>query len=235
MTPMLLAMWLITGAASGSPAAGTAVPVWHEPHHHLVWEDGPVRVLDIRIEPGGDTTLYHTHDAAILYVPIAISPTDAQDLGGPWGGYGPDHVSRHHMDGTEIDTIYATQPLTHRVTNVGRGLFHLVAIENGHTPAGSDHVVGGHAPPGTLQRRSRWFIQTRLTLAPGARSAWYTSPSPLVIVQPMAGRADVERGAGAAAGVLESPGDFAGVPAHSRVRVRNSGTESVTLVLVQAR
>jgi hypothetical protein len=65
-------------------------PVVHmskEPRHRVVFESGTIRVQDIQIPPG-DTTLFHTHDHAVLYVPISSSRTRSQPLGGDWTGGG---------------------------------------------------------------------------------------------------------------------------------------------------
>jgi quercetin dioxygenase-like cupin family protein len=217
----------LTLAAQGL-AAQDPVPVHREPRHRPVWEDGPVRVLDVRIPPG-DTSLYHIHDAAILYVPIAIAPTDAQPLGGSWTGIGPQDTSRFGTGRVASDTHYAARPLTHRVTNVGAGLFRLIAIVNGGPgdPGPADSTL-----PGQVETGSSWFRQSRLALAAGATTPWYTSPAPLVVVQVGDGTADVERGPDA--GKLEGAGATAYVPAGTRFRLRNGGAAN-TVILVQVR
>ena len=53
----------------------------------MVYESPSLRVHDIQIPPG-DTTLFHTHDTAILYVPIARSTNRSQVLGEEWSGGG---------------------------------------------------------------------------------------------------------------------------------------------------
>ncbi|UCE46904.1 MAG: hypothetical protein JSW47_14995, partial [Phycisphaerales bacterium] len=116
------------------------VSVHEEPRHHLVHDDEVVRILDVQIQPG-DTTLYHTHNAPIFYVSIAVSPTDVQPFGGEWESapasddpvWGPGEVA------CNID--YADQPVTHRVKNVGANLFRLVAVinkRNRHSEKGAD-------------------------------------------------------------------------------------------------
>lgn len=217
-----------TALASPGVAAQEAVPVDREPRHRLVWEDGPVRVLDVRIPPG-DTTLFHIHDAAILYVPVAVSPTDAQPLGGGWSGVGPRDVSRFSEGTVATDTQYAARPLTHRVTNVGPGPFRLIAITNAGRgdPAAADSTL-----PGQMETSSSWFRQSRLALASGASTAWYASPVPIVLVQVGPGPASAERES--ASTVLEGTGAWAYVPAGARFRVRNGGAANA-VVLVQVR
>ena len=63
------------------------MPLSGEPRHHVVYESPSTRIHDIQIPPG-DTTLFHTHDTAILYVPIARSTNRSQVLGAEWSGGG---------------------------------------------------------------------------------------------------------------------------------------------------
>jgi quercetin dioxygenase-like cupin family protein len=218
----------ILALSSPGLAAQDAVPVHREPRHRLVWEDGPVRVLDVQVPPG-DTSLYHIHDAAILYVPIAVSPIDAQPRGGRWIGVGPLDTSRFRVGRVVTDTQYVVRPLTHRVANVGPGLFRLIAVVNGGPgdPAPADSTL-----PGQLETGSSWFGQSRLILAAGASTAWYTSPDPLVLVQAGGGAATVEREP--EGGALEGAGAWAYVPPGARFRVRNGGAAN-TVILVQVR
>ncbi|MBA3259290.1 MAG: hypothetical protein H0T68_07495 [Gemmatimonadales bacterium] len=226
---------LVATALAGSRLAAQApVPVHQEPRHRLVGEVGPIRVLDVRIPPG-DTTLFHVHDAAIMYVPIAASPTDAQSLGGQWGGVQPQDAPRFRPGVVDSDTLYAVQPVTHRVTNVGGRLFRLIAVTRTGPGAPAGRAEGGAELPGELEGSSSWFRQSRLILPGGARTAWYTSSLPLVLVQPGAGRASVERAAAGARNLLDGPGSWSYLPAGQRYRLRNAGATATALILIQVR
>lgn len=61
------------------------VPVHQEPRHRLVFDSPGTRILDVQIPPG-DTTLFHTHSDAILYVTMSTSQTRSQNLGAEWSG-----------------------------------------------------------------------------------------------------------------------------------------------------
>jgi hypothetical protein len=54
---------LCVGCALAQPAA----PAASEPHHHTVYEDGRVRILDVQIEPRG-AALPHRHDTNYVWV-----------------------------------------------------------------------------------------------------------------------------------------------------------------------
>lgn len=210
--------------------AQAPVPVEKEPRHHPVFHEGPIRILDVQIPPG-DVTLYHTHDESILYVPISISPTDTQILGQEWLGVGPTDRSRFTGLVVATDTSYATKPLTHRVKNVGGTLFRLIAITNDAAPsAGSPNPL-----PGTAVHSSSWYTVAQLTLPSGQDSGWQTALAPLVIVQPGAGRAQVEREGNQGPTALDQPGAWAFIAKGTRYRISNAGPVTAAVVVVEPR
>ena len=212
--------------------AQTPLPVYREPRHRLVLEDGPVRVLDVQIAPG-DTTLFHIHDTPFLAVRIAVSPIDAQILGADWGGIGPKDHSHFYPGAIDSDTSYALQPVTHRVANLGTTAFHLIGITNAGPGASPDPGVSSDLP-GTVEHNSRWFQASRLAVPPGIESPWLSASAPLVVVQPGEGRVQVERDPGTPT-LLEGPAAWAYLPTGARYRVINAGAFSATLVFVAVR
>jgi hypothetical protein len=52
--------------------AQQAVPVVNEPHHHIVYEDARVRILDVQVESRG-STLLHRHDTDYVWVSLGDS------------------------------------------------------------------------------------------------------------------------------------------------------------------
>ncbi len=73
---------VLAGAQAPAPAE-KIVPVFEEPRHHLIVDTPTLRILDIQIPPG-DTTLFHMHNSAMIYVPISSSRTRNQNLGEEW-------------------------------------------------------------------------------------------------------------------------------------------------------
>lgn len=202
------------------------VSIEQEPRHRPVFHAGAVRILDVQIPPG-DVTLYHIHDTAILYVPISISPTDTQILGRDWLGVGPNDASRFTGLVVVSDTSYATAPLTHRVKNVGSGLFRLIAITNAAAP----EAPATQSPPGTPVLSSPWYSATQLSLAPQASSEWAAPGAPTVIVLPSTGRVRVERDGETIP--LGAPGTWAYIETGQRYRITNLSAGVVSVVLVQ--
>lgn len=221
-------------ALSGLPVltrAQDAVPVYREPRHRLVLDSIRFRVLDVQI-PAGDTTRFHIHDTAILYVALGPSPTSAQILGDDWPST-PPSPPLAAVGSVRIDSAYVLQPVTHRVTNAGPGLFRLLAI----TSSGATRVSGIDAQrtlPGVVELRSSWFQQARADVRPGSMTEWFTSASPVLVVQPLASRLLVECD-GDAPRALEGAGSFHLVPPRARCRISNGGSESATAVAIQIR
>jgi quercetin dioxygenase-like cupin family protein len=173
-------------------------PVVHmskEPRHRVVFESGTLRVQDIQIPPG-DTTLFHTHDHAVLYVPISSSRTRSQPLGQDWGGGGGNAAAAAGRGSAppQVQTLgrvsspasYIEKPMTHRVNNIGDTLFRLISVANlsGGSDSNTDDVAGFVDKPELLNRHYRAY---RITLPPGHATAAHRHAWPVVVVQQSAG------------------------------------------------
>ena len=199
-----------------------------EPRHRLVLDSVRFRVLDVQLTPG-DTTRFHIHDTAILYVDLGIAPVATQLLGGLWNPPGPQHVRGK----VRIDSGYVQQSLTHRVTNVGGTLFRLLAITSSAPASGgaSDTAPG---LPGSIELVSTWYRQARVEVSPGSATEWRTSGRPVLVVQPESTGLEVEiEGAGRRR--LEGPGAWLLIPTGSRYRIANGGMASIAAVAIQIR
>lgn len=205
-----------------------------EPRHRLLWEAGTVRIFDIVIPPG-DTTLYHLHDTAILYVPITLAPFDYQVLGLPWRGNGVVDSTQFRMDRILADTFYAWRPIAHRVTNTGDSTLRLLAITNGGRGAGRATGDWTLEIPGHLETSSSWYQVARLELPAGVESEWSRSSRPVVVVQTGAGESKVQREQPDVMETLGGAGAVQFIPAGQRYRLRNTGETATTLVVVQVR
>jgi quercetin dioxygenase-like cupin family protein len=201
------------------------VMVQDEPRHRQVFHQGPVRILDVQIPPG-DVTLYHTHDTAILYVPISLSPTDTQILGEQWLGVLPTDKSRFEGLVVATDTSYATKPRTHRVKNVGSRPFRLIAITNAANPEAPSTTT----PPGSPAHLSPWYAATSLVPGRTAEAPWSAASAPTVVVLPGPGTVMVDLTDGSR--VLDRAGTWVVVDSGSRYRVSSPDGASVVLVQV---
>lgn len=214
------------------------VPVHQEPRHHLVYDSAAFRILDIQIPPG-DTTLFHTHDTPILYVPIARSRTRGQNWGEEWSGGGaaaataaaPANAEDERPGKVNSVVGYVEKPLTHRVNNVGASLFRLVGIANrtaGAAAAGDD-VSGLSAAPELV---NTWYRAHRLVLKPGEATPPHRHAVPVVVVMQTVGTASSES---AAWSPLNGPGDIARHEGDGSHVVRNAGAGTIELVEIEVR
>lgn len=220
---------LSLGSVACFRAQEAIVPVYEEPMHRLLMERPPVRVLDVQVPVGG-TSLYHLHTDPIFYVAIDISEIDAQVLGEEWKRT---KVSAWSPGGVAHDLGHAEKPLTHRIRNSGSEPFRLIAVTNSGPPtplagSGIDVVL-----PGTMETEIEWFRQSRVVLAPGAASGRTQSPFPVVAVQVSPGQAQLNGGGTEES--LNGPGSFAAAEPRQDFELRNSGSQPVTLVVIEAR
>jgi quercetin dioxygenase-like cupin family protein len=114
----------IKPAAAASNAQGTEadpVPVEAEPHHHAIFENQYVRVLEVIVNPG-DTTLFHKHSLDNVAVQLSDTQLKRQSPGQLWIDSPAKEGSVNFVGGTK-------QPYTHRITNTGSTVFHVLDIE----------------------------------------------------------------------------------------------------------
>jgi len=109
-----------------APAAGTGtekdpVPVEREPHHHVVFENQYLRLLDVVVPPG-EMTLFHTHSLDNVAVLLADTTLKNQNPGEDWTERPITHGSVGFRAGTKT-------PYTHRIMNTGAVVFHVMDVE----------------------------------------------------------------------------------------------------------
>lgn len=204
--------------------------VHEEPRHRLIHETSDLRVLDVQIQPG-DTTLFHTHDGPITYVTIGASSTDQMALGGAWNGTQPRNPPPGRIGAVRAVQSYADSPLTHRVTNVGTTLFRLIAVATRRP--GSDSEAS-ETLPGELVNQSRWFRHAAISVGAGDTSGRQTAANPIVLVLIRDGWVAIERSGGWVTS-LERAGQSAILERGERYLIRNGGSETADVVIVEVR
>ena len=98
-------------------------------------------------------------------------------------------------------TSYARQPLTHRVNNVGQGLFRLIGILN--RTAGDESEAPSEGFDAKPEITNRWFRGYRWALSADAKSHRHRNPVAVVLIS---GRASAR---GSSTTTLEKLGQFA--------------------------
>ena len=202
------------------------VPVHLEPNHRLVFDAGATKILNPRLYPG-DVSLWHTHTEPILAVGFDSSDVRSQDPGAQWTPAGrlftkPGSIS------SSIEE--AKRPYTHRVENVGKSVFELVAVLNG-TPGDSTYSSHAAGFEGAAELTNHWFRAYRLSLAASA-TARHAHVAPVVVVQVSAGRgvASGDRTFG-----LNGPASWAYFDANEAHELRNSARDAIELVEIEVR
>jgi quercetin dioxygenase-like cupin family protein len=190
---------------NASPPKGEQiVPVYHEPHHRMLFANGTTKILEGQVPPG-DTSWYHVHAEPILYITLSASQQRTQVLGQEWSGGGggrgaaPAGAGRGGTPaGTAgpppgiratSTTTYYEQPVTHRITNAGDRLFRFMVVTNaspGDESAASAADTGFTATP---ELTNRWFRAYRIKLAPGQSTDAHRHSTESVIVQVSDGQA----------------------------------------------
>jgi len=100
------------------------VPMEQEPHHHLVFENAVLRVLEPTIKPG-ETTLEHLHSHDSASVCISGSHMRSQRPGTNW----TDPGQACNLGDVNV-TEYTGKPSSHTVQNAGTEVFRLLDVEN---------------------------------------------------------------------------------------------------------
>jgi hypothetical protein len=111
-------------AAGDSKAQGTAadpVAVEQEPHHHVIFENQYVRVLDVVLQPG-ETTLFHRHSLDNVPVQLSDATMKRQFPGEDWAASPAKEGSVGFIGGTK-------SPYIHRISNTGTTVFHVLDVE----------------------------------------------------------------------------------------------------------
>jgi hypothetical protein len=236
----ILGVVLSAAPTIAQPQDEKVVPVHEEPRHRMVFDSPIARVLDIQIPPG-DTTLFHTHSNPILYVNMRSSQTRSQTLGQAWSG---GEAAARPAAGAAVPpgippavfgrmnsvTSYSQQALTHRVNNVGTGLFRLIGIINRTDGDPSTEASADFASKPEVD--NRWLRGYRAPLDLTAVKHQHANPTVIVLVR---GRAIVNT---TKTLTLDALGAFAfvdgGAP-HSVRGVKDESGEPSEIVEVEIR
>jgi mannose-6-phosphate isomerase-like protein (cupin superfamily) len=200
-----------------------------------VFQYGTTRILDLQIPPG-ETSWFHTHEWPVLYMTLGRSAVRTQDLGADWSGGGARAAAGARpapppAPRATSATNYVDKPVTHRLENIGTGLFRAMVVVN-ETRGDDATSVEAAGFAGTPELANGWFRSYRITLAPGERTPPHKHHEPVVIFQATDGK-------GAAAGPMKfdfnEPGEWAFYDADVEHSVQNLGTAPLDLLEIEVR
>ncbi len=215
------AVLLFSGFLSVSPLAQEdqfpgerVVHLLDEPRHRTVHHDGDLYLLDVQIN-AGDVSLPHTHDQAILFTSMSRGS-------GPQDG------------GVSANIDYASEAVTHKVSNSGPGLMRILALVNdgsGNPNLTADRPTGLSGEP---QLENAWFRSYRVELAPGEETAMQSHNFSSIVIQVADGLLHVTRGDGITT-ELDARADWAWHKANQSFVVRNVGRVASAVVINEGR
>ncbi|MDH5220212.1 MAG: hypothetical protein OEW94_03165 [Betaproteobacteria bacterium] len=212
--------------ASYAQPAGEVVPITSEPEHRIRFDNGRVRMYEVKLAKG-QTTLWHERRAdsySIIFRPAEITN---EPHGGkpailkiPAGAVGFASVEKG--------------PYTHRIGATSDAGFHVIALEvlSAASPS-AQGVAERQGPPFKLVRQSPRGRAYRLTLGPGESTGAFLRPANTAVFAITSGRVS-EHADGKPARYWDfETGHFRWLDAGETLRLKNEGTAPVDLVEVE--
>jgi quercetin dioxygenase-like cupin family protein len=233
------------GRVSRADIESPVVPVHEEPHHRQVFQYGTTRILDLQVPPD-DISWFHSHEWPVLYMTLGTSRVRTQNLGSDWSGGGaratngqagsapprPAQPSPERRTPRATSTTsYVERPVTHRIENIGSGLFSAMVVVN--ETAGDDATsvadAGFELGP---ELTNPWFRSYRVTLGAGETTDLHEHTTPVVIFQAIAGKAMAN---GPMDFEFNRPGQWAFYDAGVGHTIENVGDAAIELLEIEVR
>jgi len=201
--------------------ASAPVPVEQEPHHHLVLKNDNLLVLRVILQPG-ESSLYHVHSVDDVAVWLG-NTSAAQQLPNE-----PESAPVEQKPGNITLRTLRETPFTHRVHNVGKGLFDVLDVEILQRPEHpSSAVAGPVAGENPSARVYKW------TLASGGATPMHTHERPYLIVAATGFNLKMTAPDGQSATHEIEPGDFHWVTSKVTHSLANAGTSEGQIVEIE--
>ena len=235
------------------PKGEQVVPVYHEPHHRMLFQYGTTRILEGQVPPG-DTSWYHVHAEPVLYITLSASAQRTQVLGEDWGrgrgeggapaaaapgrggapagrGGAPNAGGPPLLRATST-TSYYDSPVTHRIMNGGDRLFRFMVVANSSAGDESSATPTDDGFTAMPELSNRWFRAYRIKLAPGQTTEMHRHTTESVVVQISDGQAVAT---GPMPWDLSEPGRWAWFDSGKDHQIKNVGTVPFEAIEVELR
>jgi quercetin dioxygenase-like cupin family protein len=201
--------------------APAPVPVEQEPHHHLLLKNDNLLVLRVTLQPG-EWSQYHIHSVDDVAVWLGHSSA-AQQL--------PNQSESAPVEqkpgNISLRTLEET-PFTHRVHNLGPGLFDVLDVEllrrPEHPSTGAAGPVAGENPSARVYK---W------TLAPDAVTPMHKHERPYLIVAATGFNLKMTAPDGQTSTHEIKPGDFHWVTTKVTHTLANAGTGEGQIIEIE--
>jgi hypothetical protein len=221
-----VSLWLVPLACAELPLR---LEMWEEPSHQLVFAEGPVRVLSIRIAPA-QTSDFHVHRYATAYIVIQDARMASQVWDEGWSDSGA--RSLRHPGATIDRSDYVDNDFYHRVRNDDEQAFHMVAVVNEEME--TNDPLGPPKKAAISPIDNRWFKESRVSLAANSRSDILNFNHAVVLVQFSDGASHILEN-GVEHSFKNTPGAFSWHPAGSEFQIGNRSNKTLELVLIEAK
>ena len=212
---------LLTLLAAQESSAPAPVPVEQEPHHHLLLKNDNLLVLRVTLEPG-ERSLYHTHSVDDVAVWLGHSSAAQQLPNEPEGA-----PAEQKPGNISLRTLHET-PFTHRVHNLGPGVFDVLDVEllqrPEHPSTGAAGPVAGENPSARVYK---W------TLAPAGVTPMHTHERPYLIVAATGFNLKMTTPDGQSFTHEIKPGDFHWVTTKVTHTLANAGTGEGQIIEIE--
>jgi quercetin dioxygenase-like cupin family protein len=216
--PAIVILTLVAAQETSAPAP---VPVEQEPHHHLLLKNENLLVLRVTMQPG-EWSSYHIHSVDDVAVWLGHSKTAQQLLNEP------ETASIEQQPGNiSLRTLHET-PFTHRVHNLGPGLFDVLDVEILQRP---EHPSTAAAAPVAAENPSARVY--KWTLAPGGVSPMHTHERPYLIVAATGFNLKMTAPDGQSFTHEIKPGDFHWVTTKVTHTLANAGTGEGQMIEIE--
>jgi len=203
--------------------------MWEEPSHQLIFENGPARVLDVRIVPEV-TSDFHKHRFATLYVIIQDALVAQQYWEDEWSASRP---RDYREPGATVDNSgYVDKPYYHRVRNEDKRTFHVVAVINERAATELPAATNGAGDDGAID--NAWFTEHRIRVAHGANSDTLKFANDVALIQPDAGSSHIIEN-NVAHSFKGSPAAFSWHQAGSEFKIANRGEDDLEFILIEVK
>ncbi len=215
------AIALLAFFSAQEASAPAPVPVEQEPHHHLLLKNDSLLVLRVTLQPG-EWSLYHTHSVDDVAVWLGHSSASQQLPNEPESA-----PAEQKPGNISLRTLRET-PFTHRVHNLGPGLFDVVDVELLRRP---EHPSTGAAGPVTAENPSARVY--KWTLAPDGVTPMHTHDRPYLIVAATGFNLKMTAPDGQSSTHEIKPGDFHWITTKVTHTLANMGTAEGQIIEIE--
>jgi hypothetical protein len=230
----LLFLLMFSVAVDGQETTKTnyadAFPVFEEPYHKPVYEQGSFKVLDVRI-PSLATSQFHVHAEPIHYVLFQDAYVVQQLAGRDWSSLGEEEMRadlNQDVGRSSADVYSAENKKIHRVRNIGKQDYRLLVIINQGTGATHSGNTSGQSEWTDARFENRWFKSLPVELVAQSPAHTIQTENDAVIFNPFGKSVRIEINNREID--LE---DWKAIPPATPIKLTNVDGESVRLVIVE--